>query len=203
MSAEPTTPPHADWRQQLPVLSGRAVTLREPTLGDADAIVDLLSTADASRFGLEEPPSELTVLAFLQRVQRERAAGLSFTYVMIAGRSSRVAGLFQVRQLDPQFESAEADATIAPSSRGSGSFLDAARLIASFVFGAVGAHRIECRVPLHNGRANGAMRKLGAVEEGVLRRSLRRGADYVDQMLWSLLKDDWSDRGRPASARVH
>ena len=48
-------------------------------------------------------------------------------------------------------------------------------------------------MPLQNGRANGALRKLGAVQEGVLRQSARRGDEYVDQVLWSLFKEDWGD----------
>ena len=46
---------------------------------------------------------------------------------------------------------------------------------------------------LQNGRANGALRKLGAVQEGILRRSVAARGEYVDQVLWSLLKDDWGD----------
>ena len=41
---------------------------------------------------------------------------------------------------------------------------------------------------LQNGRANGALRKLGAVQEGVLRRSVRRDGEYFDQVLWSMLE---------------
>ena len=92
---------------------------------------------------------------------------------------------------------------IAPSSRGTGVFVEAARLVGSFAFNAVGAHRLESRVPLQNGRANGALRKIGAVQEGILRRSLRRGDEYLDQVLWAVLKDDWSDRWVPSTARVH
>jgi len=114
-----------------------------------------------------------------------------------------VIGLIQVRQLDPTFEAAEWECTIAPSSRSSGVFLEAARLVGSFAFGTVGTHRLEARVLLRNGRANGALRKLGAVQEGVLRRSLRLGGEYLDQVLWSMLKEDWGDHWVSTSPRVH
>ena len=89
------------------------------------------------------------------------------------------------------------------SSRGSGIFLEAARLVGSFAFGAIGTHRLEARVLLQNGRANGALRKLGAVQEGVLRRSVRRGGQYLDQVLWPVLKEDWSEHWVPTAPRVH
>jgi RimJ/RimL family protein N-acetyltransferase len=82
-------------------------------------------------------------------------------------------------------------------------FVDVGRLVGSFAFGSVGAHRLELRVPMQNGRANGAMRKLGAVQEGILRRSVRREGRYVDQALWSILKEDWGDNWTPIGSRVH
>ena len=112
-------------------------------------------------------------------------------------------GLVQVRQLDPSFEAGEWECTIAPSWRGSGIFLETARLVGSFAFGTLGTHRLEARVLLHNGRANGALRKLGAVQEGVLRRSVRRAGEYVDQVLWSLLKEDWGEHWVSTAPRVH
>ena len=64
-------------------------------------------------------------------------------------------------------------------------------LMRSLAFGSVGAHRLESRVLVQNGRANGALRKLGAVEECLLRKSFLRDGDYADQILWSIVEDDW------------
>ena len=50
-----------------------------------------------------------------------------------------------------------------------------------------GTHRLEARAALQNGRGNGALRKVGAVQEGVLRRSFLRNGEYLDQALWTIL----------------
>jgi RimJ/RimL family protein N-acetyltransferase len=55
----------------------------------------------------------------------------------------------------------------------------------------LGVHRLEARAALKNGRGNGALRKLGAVQEGVLRRSFLRNGEYLDQALWTILQDEW------------
>ncbi len=193
----------SDWRTELPTLTSRLVTLREPSTSDLRPLMDLLSLADASRFGIDEPVSELAVQQFLDRARKERAAGLAITYIITISSTRAVAGLAQVRQLDLSFESAEWDCTLAPSCRGTGVFLETARLVGSFAFGSVGAHRLEARVLLQNGRANGALRKLGAVQEGVLRQSVRRGDDYLDQVLWSVLKEDWGEHWVSTAPRVH
>ena len=203
METNPTVSKVPNWREELPVLTGRHVTLREPTSHDLGPLVDLLSLADATRFGLDEPISEVAVQQVIDRAARERAAGVCITYAITLTASRAVVGLAQVRQLDPMFEAAEWECTLSPSSRGSGIFLDAARLVGSFVFGSVGAHRLEARVLVQNGRANGALRKLGAVQEGILRRSARRSGQYVDQVLWSMLKEDWGEHWVSTAPRVH
>jgi RimJ/RimL family protein N-acetyltransferase len=208
MSVDPTMIDSADispttWRAKLPTLTARQVTLREAIATDLRSLIDLLSIGDASRFGIDGPVSELAVQQLLDRAQRERAAGTGFLYVVTIGSARSIVGLAQVRQLDLGFETAEWECTLAPSSRGTGAFVEIARLVGSFAFGTVGAHRLEARVPVHNGRANGALRKLGAVQEGILRESARRGGEYVDQVLWSLLKEDWGDNWISLAPRVH
>ena len=192
-----------DWRRELPTMTNRLVALREPTDDDVGPLVGLLSIADAVSFGINEAVTEAALRTFVERAHHERSAGLSFTYVITLGATHAIIGLAQVRQLDPSFEAAEWEMTLAPSARGTGVFLDAARLLGSFAFGSVGTHRLESRVVLQNGRANGALNKLGAVQEGILRRSVRRCGAYHDQVLWSMLEDDWNDHWVTTDSRVH
>jgi RimJ/RimL family protein N-acetyltransferase len=192
------------WKAELPVLHGRSVTLREPVSSDFGPLVDILSIADATRFGMDDDiPSDFGVQRLLERMLAERAAGISFSYVITFPSTRTIVGLMQVRQLDPSFEAAEWECTVSPSARGTGTFLESARLLGSFAFGTIGVHRLEARVLLQNGRANGALRKLGAVQEGVLRRSFRKGDEYFDRVLWSMLKEDWGEHWVSTAPRVH
>ena len=192
-----------NWRTALPVLTARLVTLREPVPQDLGPLVDLLSVADATRFGIEDPNTEVGVQRLIERAGRDRAAGLSFTYAVSAGATRPPVGLIQVRPLDPTFESAEWECTLAPSARGTGIFVETVRLVGSFAFGSVGVRRLETRLLLQNGRGNTALRKLGAVEEGILRRSVRLHGEYVDRVLWSLLREDWGEQWISTAPRVH
>ena len=51
-----------------------------------------------------------------------------------------------------------------------------------------GQHGVEQSVD--NGRGNAALRKLGAVQEGILRQSFLRNGRYLDQALWAILPED-------------
>jgi RimJ/RimL family protein N-acetyltransferase len=42
-----------------------------------------------------------------------------------------------------------------------------------------------------NGRGNGALRKVGAVREAILRKSFLRNGEWVDQALYAILEDEW------------
>jgi RimJ/RimL family protein N-acetyltransferase len=80
-------------------------------------------------------------------------------------------------------------------------FVDGARLTLDFVFAAIGAHRLEARAAVENGRGNRALRKMGAVRECELRGSFVRNGEYIDQHLWTILVDEWHE-GRPVSPKV-
>jgi ribosomal-protein-alanine N-acetyltransferase len=192
-----------DWRVELPALSAGGVHLREPTAVDQSGLVDLLSMADATRFRLDYPVTEEAIAQFIGRSWRDRTAGTGVTYTILTGSPPQLVGLIQVRQLDVSFGTGEWECMIAPSARGSGVFVEAARLVASLAFGTIGAHRLEARVLLQNERANGALRKLGAVQEGYLRRSLRVGDRYLDQVLWALLREEWGDQWISSAPVVH
>ena len=193
----------ASWRRELPTLTARLVTLREPASEDLGPLVDLLSIEDASRFGIEEAIDEVGVQLLIDRAARDREAGAAFTYVVVNGSNRGAMGLVQVRALDPAFETAEWECTLAPSARGPASSSKRPGWSArsrSRRSARTGSRRACC---FRTAAANGALRKLGAVQEGILRRSTRRRGEYVDQVLWSVLKDDWSDHWVATSPRVH
>ena len=54
-----------------------------------------------------------------------------------------------------------------------------------------------------NGRGNGALRKIGAVREGLLRRSFLKNGEYLDQALWTVLDEDWREERSVWDRRVH
>ena len=79
-------------------------------------------------------------------------------------------------------------------------FQDSAELVLAFVFEALGVHRVEARAAVLNGRGIGALRKIGAIKEGVLRQSLERNGEFLDQALYAVLNSDWRGSRDPANA---
>ncbi|PYR71691.1 MAG: hypothetical protein DMF86_25435 [Acidobacteria bacterium] len=181
----------SDWRQALPMLRGDVVTLRELRLADAPSLLEMLTTEEVARF-ISPPPTTVEGFErFIQWTHRERAAGRYVCYAVVPEGMDTAIGIFQVRQLEPGFGTAEWGFAIGASFWGTGVFLDAAKLTVEFAFETVGVHRLEARAAVLNGRGNGALAKIGAVKEGVLRKSFLRNDVYLDQALWSMVRDDW------------
>jgi RimJ/RimL family protein N-acetyltransferase len=182
-----------DWRGGLPLLTGSLITLRELQINDAPSLFAMLATEEVSRFISPPPASVEGFERFIAWTHRQREAGQYVCFAVVPKGCDVAVGLFQVRSLEPGFGTAEWGFAIGSDFWGSGIFLEGSRLVLDFAFDVVGAHRLEARAAVRNGRGNGALRKIGAVQEGVLRRSFLRHGEYLDQTLWSLLDDDWRD----------
>jgi len=193
----------SDWRQKLPILSGAGVTLREMRTSDAPALLALLTTEEVTRF-ISPPPTTLEGFErFIEWAGRERKEGRYLCFAVVPDGYETAVGLFQVRQLDQSFDTAEWGFAIGSAFWGTGLFAAGADLVIDFAFDVVGVHRLEARAAVENARGNGALRKLGAVQEGVLRKSFLRGGRYLDQALWAILPTDRCYSKAVWGAKVH
>jgi RimJ/RimL family protein N-acetyltransferase len=189
---EPVPAPPCSWRDAAPVLTGEHCALRELQVADAPLLVPVLTDPEVMRF-MSPPPATVERFAwFIEWSRREREAGRYLAFALVPHAQAAPVGVLQLRQLEPEFRTAEWGVAMAPKYWGAGLFLDAARLLLDFAFTELGVHRLEARAALANSRSQAAMRKLGAVQEGVLRRSLTTAdGQRLDQVLWSLLDEDW------------
>jgi RimJ/RimL family protein N-acetyltransferase len=193
----------SDWRQKLPVLTGSMVTLRELRLSDAPSLLSMLSTEEVARF-ISPPPTTIEGFErFIAWTHRERAVGAYVCFAVVPHGMDTAVGIFQVRQLDPGFSTAEWGFAIGSPFWGTGVFVDGAKMVIDFTFEVIGSHRLEARAAVPNGRGNGALRKMGASQEGVLRKSFLRDDEYLDQTLWTIVEDDWRRNRTPGTPRVH
>lgn len=188
-----------NWRHGVPELPARYSSLRELRPSDAIDLFQAMTRADVARF-ISPPPGTITGFEqFVAWADRERAAGSNLCLAILAPGSDTAVGLIQFRALEGGFRVAEWGFALAPEYWGTGLFVQSARLALHFAFTELGVHRLEARAAVRNGRGNAALRKLGAVQEGILRQSFLRNGEYMDQVLWSLLADDWF-QSRPSSA---
>jgi len=212
MTVTPTATPEvtsSDWQAGLPTLCGKQVVLRELRASDAASLFALLTTEEVSRF-ISPPPNTVEGFErFIAWTIRQRSAGAYVCFAVTLQGFDTAIGIFQIRQLDPTFASAEWGFAIGSAFWGTGVFQDGAELVVDFAFETIGVHRLEARAAVQNGRGNGALQKLGAVQEAVLRKSFLRNGSYLDQVLYTILDEDWqttrrtTSRSYPSAPSVH
>jgi [ribosomal protein S5]-alanine N-acetyltransferase len=204
--AESFTPPpfaRQDWKCGLPELTTNRVMLRELQLSDATSLLTMLTSDEVARF-ISPPP--LTIEGFERFIvcaTAERQSGRYACYGVVPKGMETPIGIFQLRPLDAKFFSADWGFAIGSPFWGSGLYLTSAELLLEFAFNTVGVQRLEARSVVGNGRGNGALRKMGAVCEGVLRRSLLKNGEFHDQHLWSILESEWRSHRRAPKVTIN
>jgi ribosomal-protein-alanine N-acetyltransferase len=186
-----------NWRRELPTIVGRGLTLRGLRLSDAASLLAMLSTEEVARF-LSPPPTTIEGFErFIKWTDRKREEGSYVCFAVVPAGMDVAVGFFQVRALDADFRTAEWGFALGKAFWGTGLFTEGATHTLDFTFGTLGVTRLEARAAVRNGRGNGALRKVGAMHEAVLRRSFYRNGEVHDQALWSMLDIDWlAIRGR-------
>jgi ribosomal-protein-alanine N-acetyltransferase len=194
----------SEWQRGLPALRGELVSLRELRASDAASLCALLTTEEVSRF-ISPPPTTVDGFErFIAWTHRQRVAGSYVCFAVTLRGYDTAIGIIQVRQSDRRFESAEWGFAIGSTFWGTGVFQESARLVVDFAFDAVGVRRLEARAAVKNARGTAALRKLGAVEECVLRKSFLRHGEYLDQALYAIIDTDWrARRTAPGVRTIH
>jgi RimJ/RimL family protein N-acetyltransferase len=202
----PTATPanaEANWTGAMPVLTGQRMTLRELVKTDATSLLSMLATEEVAKFISPPPTTPEGFEKFIQWAIRERQAGNQMTFGMVPEGYEHAVGLVQVRAIAPKFSVAEWGFAVGSPFWGTGLFLASATMTLDFAFKHTGVNRLEARAVVQNGRGNGALRKLGAVQEGVLRGSLLKNGQHLDQIMWSIIARDWMQAKAVWSAVVH
>jgi RimJ/RimL family protein N-acetyltransferase len=185
-----------DWRIGLPVLEGQGLTLRELEIGDAPALFAELTTEEVTRF-ISPPPANVEGFErFIRWTHAQRSAGKYACFAVVPEGQTTAVGMFQVRFLDADHRIAEWGFAMGSSYWGSGLFVAGAELVLEFAFTEMEVRRLEARSATPNLRGNGALRKIGAVREGVIPQSLELRGEKLDQVLWVILASEWLRKQR-------
>ncbi len=129
--------------------------------------------------------------------------GLSATEVsfgVVVRTGDRLIGSVGLRQIHPVNRSAEVGIMIGDKEyHGKGFGTEAVRLMVRYGFEELNLNRVALRVFAHNFRAIGCYQKAGFVHEGCLRQAVFRNGQFVDEYIFSILREDWlAGRSGPA-----
>jgi RimJ/RimL family protein N-acetyltransferase len=165
-----------------------SVGIRRAEPGDLDFLVELMAHEEVEPFlAVIRPRDREGVLAEIERSQAEpqefgrfvievdgQPAGLMG--FQVANRRSRIADLGSL--------------AVHPSFRGKRLADDAARLFQRHLLDELGYHRLQLEIYGFNERAIAHAERAGFVREGVRRKAYWRNGEWVDGVIYGLVRED-------------
>ena len=115
-------------------------------------------------------------------------------YFLIISPDNRIIGETVINEIDNQTKSANFRIGIFQSSeQGKGIGTWAVETTRDFAFEILKLHRLSLDVFSFNTRAEKCYLKAGFKREGILRDAVLNGNEYADDILMSILEDEWSE----------
>jgi RimJ/RimL family protein N-acetyltransferase len=166
----------------------RAVTIRRARPDDADFLVELLTHEQVEPYlSAVRANDRESVLAGIERSQREPAV-LGVFLIEVDGQP---AGMMEFERANRRSRIAHLGGlAVHPDFRGRRIADDAAREFQRYLLLDLGYHRLQLEVYGFNERAMLHAERVGFVREGVKRRAYRRHGEWVDGVMYGLLRED-------------
>lgn len=136
-------------------------------------------------------------LTFIRASRQQLADNRGFQTAIV--QEGRIVGVLGYHSIDWENRSTTIGYWIAESAQGHGTMTQSVAALADHAFRAWKLNRVEIRAAVENDRSRAIPRRLGFVEEGVLRQSERVGDRFVDHVVYSMLAEDWP--GSPRASR--
>ena len=172
------------------VLTGKNIQL-EPLQSSHREVLKMLSQDE--RITLYSPALKLKFDSWFDKALQSFSEAEQFTFIVRDLKTKAVMGSTRFYEIKLNHKRLTIGYTWYVQERwGSGVNLDCKLLLLNYAFHILKMNRVEFQIDSRNERSRFAVKKLGAIEEGILRQHIILDDDYVrDTVIYSILKDEW------------
>jgi RimJ/RimL family protein N-acetyltransferase len=176
----------------LTLVEGDGLRLRRATKADVDFVVELLNDEDVEPFLAASRPRDRDAVLQDIRVSTERPGEFGLYLIEVPdGDGWARAGMMEFELVNRRSRVARLGGlAIHPDFRGRRLSDDAARLFQRHLIFELDFHRLELECYGFNERAIRHAERSGFVREGVKRKAYRRHGEWVDGILFGLIRED-------------
>jgi RimJ/RimL family protein N-acetyltransferase len=170
------------------------LTLRPYTAGDFDALYDLQSRPEVTRYLLYGIRDRAAVRASLE--QKISAAvlaeeGSNLTLAVVLPETGTLIGDVMLFWLSREHEQGEIGYVFHPDHGGKGYATEAARVMLRLGFGELGLHRIVGRIDARNAASARVLDRLGMRREAHFVQNEIIKGEWTDEVVYAMLEDEW------------
>jgi RimJ/RimL family protein N-acetyltransferase len=175
------------------VLEGDFVRLEPMTLGHHAGLSQVGLDPEIWRYTLVLVKTPDDMRSYMESALELQREGTTLPFVTIERSSGRVVGSTRFGNYDPANRRIEIGWTwIAPQWQRTAINTEAKYLMLSHAFAKLGCVRVELKTDVLNSASRKAMLRIGATEEGVLRKhSLVWDGRFRDSIYYSILDEEW------------
>ena len=168
------------------MIEGERVLLRRMSRADAADVVRMRADPEVqAQLFSAGPPTMEEHLRWLAQVE---ACDDRHEFMIVERTSGRSVGTIGLSHIDRVNRRAEYGVLIGePDARGKGLAAEASRLLLAYAFGTLGLRRVYLHVLARNEDALRLYRRVGFQPEGVLRRHVRKGDEFLDVAVMAAL----------------
>lgn len=182
------------WTRQ-PTLTGSLVVLRPMTEADTDVLWSVGNDDDLWRLSPRTMRSRDDMHAYVSQALDERRRGCSMPFVTTSASDGTAVGSTRYGNMDEHNRRVEIGWTwLSAKWHRTGFNTEAKLLMLQYAFEQLQCNRVELKTDVLNTRSRSAITRLGAREEGILRRHVITSSGRVrDTVYYSILSDEWPD----------
>ncbi|MCP3708976.1 GNAT family N-acetyltransferase [Paraburkholderia sp. CNPSo 3274] len=190
IAAQATPAPH-----DLPTLNGRTVALHPLCAQDAPSLVAAAADGELWNLKVTVVPGPATVDAWIARALDGVCAGTVIPFTIRLRESDRVVGSTRFWKVDRENRKLEIGSTwLAASVQRTIVNTEAKFLMLRYAFETLGCVRVQFTTDVLNAKSRAAILRLGAKEEGIVRRErIMPDGRKRDSVRSSIIEDEWPE----------
>ena len=174
-------------------LEGKLVRLEPLTLEHAPGLLSVGAEESIWRFFSFPEPSNLTeATRWIEIRLADQAAGQRIPFAVISLADGKFAGSTGYAAINRQHHTIEIASWYGLDYQRTGVNTECKFLLLRYAFEELGAIRVGMNVDVTNTRSRRAVERIGAVQEGIIRKQrIRRDGSHRDTVIFGIVDDDW------------
>ncbi|MFN5883060.1 MAG: GNAT family N-acetyltransferase [Burkholderiales bacterium] len=188
-----SSPALAAWPPEALTLEGEQGRLEPLATAPAQGLCEALQDGELHRLGYTIVPSPEQVPAWIEASLQAQQTGKAVPFAVRRRRDGRIVGSTRYMNIEPTQRRLEIGTTFyAASVQRSGLNTECKRLLLSHAFEALRCIAVEFRTHWFNHRSREAIARLGAKQDGVLRKHQQLAdGSFRDTVVFSITDDEW------------
>lgn len=177
-----------------PTIQSERLLLRPITLDDAETVYRYRSDSITNKYQGWIPKTFEDVHDFVEnRVSSIiDVADTWFQFVIIEKENGKLLGDLGIHFLNSDNMQAEIGCTLDKSEHGNGYATEALKATIHYLFNTLNKHRIVTSIDPENTKSIELVERLGFRKEAHFRKSLLTNGEWVDDLVYAMLKEEWS-----------